>query len=81
MGTVSDLSLKSIDIQRPGGIMCDHLLILIFLNFAGFMVPWQGRYVYINTKIFKGLNEISARQNLKWTNYYTLILCYDVIEF
>ena len=26
MGTVSDLSLKSLDIQRPGGIMCDHLL-------------------------------------------------------
>ena len=28
MGTVSDLSLKSLDIQRPGGIMYDHLLIL-----------------------------------------------------
>ena len=27
MGTVSDLSLKSLDIQRPGGIMCDHLFI------------------------------------------------------
>ena len=28
MGTVSDLSLKSLDIQRPGGIMCDHLFIV-----------------------------------------------------
>ena len=28
MGTVSDLSLKSQDLQGPGGIMCDHLLIL-----------------------------------------------------
>ena len=25
MGTVSDLSLKSQDLQGPGGIMCDHL--------------------------------------------------------
>ena len=25
MGIVSNLSLKSLDIQRPGGIMCDHL--------------------------------------------------------
>ena len=26
MGTINFLSLKSLDIQRPGGIMCDHLL-------------------------------------------------------
>ena len=32
MGTVSDLSLKSWVIQRPGGIMCDHLLFLCSIS-------------------------------------------------
>ena len=31
MGTVSDLSLKSQDLQGPGGIMCDHLFICMVL--------------------------------------------------
>ena len=30
MGTVSDLPLKSLGIQRPGGIMWDHLLFFTF---------------------------------------------------
>ena len=43
MGTVSNLSLKSLDIQRPGGIMCDHLLSLVYqvkitLNFVGAII-------------------------------------------
>ena len=36
MGTISDLSLKSLDIQRPGGIMCDHLLFNVIINFIYF---------------------------------------------
>ena len=32
MGSVSDLSLKSQDLQGPGGIMCDHLFNFHFVN-------------------------------------------------
>ena len=63
MGTVSDLSLKLQDLQGPGGIMCDHLFIFIYLfiycitNIRKYLT-----YIFKPSKLF---NSVIVRQRNK----------------